>query len=302
MRCVVWLLSFPLVSPAETSFHSVSDNLMPRVYLNHFFVVLDPATFEAVKNSPFMKDEFAAFEQRITTSQNQTWSGLYFYGIETYFEFLPVGSLEGQSPGDCSIAFGVDGLGDGEMLLKRLNDGSRVHLDSSVVYRDYLDGRIPWFHLLLPKRTVPVPWFETWLMEYHKDFLRTWYPSLPPSTNSVSRRAILERYRAKVAGDKPRVPKLFQNVVYIEIALPPSDLALFTNWLSLIGYQGAKSGKVMIYSGPEVQIAIRPSTKHKKGALQARFTLSRPLERTVRFGKHSVLRPLKGNFAVWSFE
>lgn len=273
--------------------------IMPPVYLNHFFVVLSPEEFKSVRKSAFLKGDFAAFEERSTSSQNQSWSGLYYYGKHTYFEFLPVGSLDGQKPRDCSIALGVDHPGDSAAIEGRLRSEFGSPVDPSVIYRG--DEKIPWFHLLLPRRSVAVPWFETWVMEYHKDFLPKWHAGLPPTTNSISREAILTRYKA-VAGDTTsRRPHLFVDVESILIALPSEELSKFEGWLKALGFYSTHSGERTDFAGPDIKITVVPAEDKRKGILEASFRLSRPLEQTLQFGDQCVLSPAVGNRATWTF-
>jgi hypothetical protein len=272
---------------------------MPPVYLNHFFVVLNSQEFAAVRNSPFMSREFSAFEERTTSSQNQTWSGLYYYGNHTYFEFLPVGSLDGQKLRDCSIAFGVDHEGDSAAVASRLKNEFEIPVDASVIYRG--EEKIPWFHLLLPRRSIPVPWFETWVMEYHNDFLGRWNPTLPPASKSISRETILARYKASVIAQPSNTPQIFEDVESILVALPPEDMSRFKKWLGVLGFLSKVAGDRTDFVGPDITVSVIPVEGSRKGILEATFKLSRPLERMLRFGDRCVLRPVNGKRAKWTF-
>src|SRR5258708_12610873 len=87
--CSLLLTALPFPAQGRAPSQTVEDR--PVVFLNHFFVVVDPDTFHAIAKSRFLTHKFAAFEQRTTTSQNQTCSGLYFYGEDTYIDFFPPG-------------------------------------------------------------------------------------------------------------------------------------------------------------------------------------------------------------------
>src|SRR5262245_32751029 len=79
-----------------------------EVPLNHFFLVLDSQTYKDIENSEFLKNEFAVFEKRTTVRTDQTYTGIYYYGTNTYFEFFDVNQKEGSKVGDSAIAFGTD--------------------------------------------------------------------------------------------------------------------------------------------------------------------------------------------------
>lgn len=274
-------------------------NPMPPVHLNHFFVVLSPEVFRSVRNSTFLRSAFSAFEERTTSSQNQTWSGLYYYGRNTYFEFLPVGSLDAQKQGDCSIAFGVDGIGESDAIARRLESEFETPVEPSIVYRG--DDKIPWFRLLLPRRSVAVPWFETWVMEYHQDFLPRWNPKLPPAATSISREAILTRYKAVAVGTEFKQPHLFEDIESITIALPPEDRLKFNSWLKALGFSSASVGERTDFTGPDIKVTVVAATADRRGILEAGLKLSQPLQQTFQFGDQCKLLPTQGSRATWRF-
>ena len=84
----------------------------PPVFLNHFYVVLDSATYKDIEQSAFLRREFAVTEQRTTVRTDMTYTGLYFYGTNTYFEFFDVSSDASSQVGFGGIALGVDQQGE----------------------------------------------------------------------------------------------------------------------------------------------------------------------------------------------
>jgi len=87
------------------------DESTPKVYLNHFFLNVDSSTYKDIVASDFIKNEFAHFEERTTVVNNdESYTGAYVYGENTYFEFfeesnsqdfMPIGLTSG-------MAFGVE--------------------------------------------------------------------------------------------------------------------------------------------------------------------------------------------------
>ena len=86
---------------------------MPPVYLNHVYRVLDTETFRAADASEYLRSEFAPFERRTTKSGDDSWTGLYFYGESTYFEFLAADPKRDRPVGQSGVAFG-DRAGGGQ--------------------------------------------------------------------------------------------------------------------------------------------------------------------------------------------
>ena len=62
----------------------------PPVFLNHLYTVLDTATYKAIEADPFWRTQFAPSERRTTVRTDETYTGLYFYGVNTYFEIFDI--------------------------------------------------------------------------------------------------------------------------------------------------------------------------------------------------------------------
>ena len=95
---LVSLSSALLVAQAARSDPPSKESMDP-VYLNHFFLTLDSQTYKEINESSILKDEFAAFEQRTTVRADMTYTGIYFYGTRTYFEFFEAGKNSGRAEG-----------------------------------------------------------------------------------------------------------------------------------------------------------------------------------------------------------
>ena len=116
------------------------------MFLNHFFVVVDPATYAAARSSPFMTRDFAPFEARTTVRNDMTYTGIYWYGRHTYFELFEPGS---QGPeGASGVALGVEEQGASAAVRRRWQEvhgrpptddvqvDDAVHLDAAVRLKD----------------------------------------------------------------------------------------------------------------------------------------------------------------------
>ncbi|HKS43122.1 MAG TPA: DUF5829 family protein, partial [Blastocatellia bacterium] len=112
---LLFTMSILTFAQAATFEPSAKENMTP-VYLNHFFLTLDPQTYKEIWDSPFLKDEFATFEQRTTVRADMTYTGIYFYGRRTYFEFFEAGTASGRAEG----ASGIEAPGASDQLKERL--------------------------------------------------------------------------------------------------------------------------------------------------------------------------------------
>jgi len=69
-------------SQAETAVATHRNN-PGKTFLNHFFVVLEPKDYEAIRTSDFLKNEYGVFEERTTVRDDVTYKGIYLYGKDT---------------------------------------------------------------------------------------------------------------------------------------------------------------------------------------------------------------------------
>lgn len=243
------------------------------IALNHFYVTVDPATYAAIDASPFLKNEFAAYEKRTTTRADRSYTGTYFYGTRTYFEFFD-SAHEHRSVGETAVAFGVDSAGGMPEI-----DGT--HRD--LITRGWNGEQIPWFHRLSPEPQL-APGLESWIMEYHPDFLTRWRPGVG---SGVTREAVLTRYKA-VLDSVPADPFL-DDVTGLTLALPADEMERMGNWLAKLK--------------PALTIRMIPMGNGPHGLRSVSFKLRRAPEQrlVVRFGSRSVLTVRPDKTALWEF-
>src|SRR5215213_2768898 len=108
----------------------------PPVFLNHFFIVVDSATYRDIEQSAFMRREFAATERRTTVRNDMSYTALYFYGVNTYFEFFDA-SAQGRFTGS-GLALGPDQAGALQVIGKEL--APEISVAREPVTREY-DGK-----------------------------------------------------------------------------------------------------------------------------------------------------------------
>lgn len=157
-----------------------------RVLLNHFYLVLDSAAYAAMEGDPFLRRELAVSEQRTTVRADRTYTGLYFYGTNTYFEFFDVAKETAHRVGDSGIAFGVEQPGGLEILQKRMA------LDPpEIITRQSGNTQVPWFFSLKPQDFPAESGMSSWIMEYHSRFLSEWHPEAAGSKAGIRRKEIL---------------------------------------------------------------------------------------------------------------
>ena len=253
----------------------------PAPGLNHFYVILDHDTFNAIEQSAFLKEQFAVFEKRTTVRTDRTYTGIYFYGKETYFEMLDATTAD-PNLGHGGMAFGDDAPGGKSPI-----EGGKPQL----VTRQWNGVQVPWFFMTpQPLKPGEAQGFVTWFMQYHPGFLAKWHPEARPSpaeTPPTSRAAVLERYKAVLpeAASQP----LLGDVTGLTLAAKAESRARFEAWMKAIG--------------TTFPVQLVDPGADSEGVRAAEFRLDRApkKEETLHFGPHSTLT-LHQRSALWRFE
>ena len=281
----------PPVGPAFDSIATVT------LGLSHVFVGVDSATFAAIAASSFLRDEFGAFEIRTTTRRNgASYTGGYLYGRETYVELQ---QPDGTRVSDLAqLYLGTDRRGDIHLAAERLADRDvRTALGMNTRRRGGED--VPWFYWVgvLPATGDPqeAPHFTISLLEWHRDFMRRWFPSLPADSVGVSRAAYLAPLW------KP--DRYVRDVVGITFALDSLETEKFSQRVSALGYIVRRTADGVESVGSGLTIDVVPSSPGRHGTRVLRFSLNRRKtgETVYRIGT-SELRFGVGLDATWSFK
>jgi len=183
----------------------------PMIALNHFYVTVDPDTYRQIVGSAFLKNEFAPFETRTTVRTDSTYTGAYFYGRNTYFEFFAA---------DAAHALGASGLALGT---EAAGEAAKTGHGADLITRQTGGRMLPWFYQAA-RRNLADGLLSIWLMEYHPDFLRQWNAGLTPVESSLRRAEVLDRYVAAIGKSSMRARALLKDVIALDIAVPPPAL------------------------------------------------------------------------------
>ena len=239
---------------------------MQPVYLNHLLIFLDAETYRSIGASGFLNEHFACSEERTTHDQatDMSWTGRYYYGRETYFEFMDPARTS-WAPRD-AIAFGIEQEGGSEDLAGRLERALKRDITRFKRKRRYRDQDIPWFW------TVDIPRKDdarliSWVMEYDPGFLNRWAPDLPPKkpgagTAGIARSGFLTRYRSAIGDDLPG--RVFRDITSVTVTLPPDEADLLEAELGVYGYVATKMASPVERSADDTA-RLRPGTDDDAG-------------------------------------
>ena len=270
---------------------------LPEVFLNHFYMVLDSPTSKAIEEDVFLRKHFAVNEKRTTTNADITYTGRYFYGVHTYFEFFDIADSPQHRIGDCAIAFGVDQPGAVRVLQENLGPS----LEPSVlsVTRLYHGKYIPWFYMATLRNLPYESEMSSWVMEYHPEFLAAWNPQPREANQGISRRQILRRYAEVLEPvNEPRLG----DVIGLTVAADAPAADSLIHFCLRLGYstEQERNGNVTL-QGPDFVLRLIRATEHVRGIreIKMRTRALAPREEEHPLGQ-SVLKCVARS-AIWSF-
>jgi hypothetical protein len=283
----------------STNLAQEKEPLSFTVPLNHFFLTLDHTTFTDIQNSPFLRKEFAPSEERTTVRKDMTYTGLYFYGLNTYFEFFDAAQEKSRKVGDSGLAFGVEQVGASQVLQRLAAE--ELPMQRRPVTRQFGDQQLPWFFMLAPKNLPAESGLSTWTMEYDAKFLAEWHSEIPDHNRGITRKEILQRYVAVLKG-VPTKP-YFQEVLAMTLAADQAALQLLTKQGKLFGYGVRTQGDASLLEGPDFVLRLIAATATQRGIQQITLRVNRrPQKPTeLRFGAKSFLKFNGDGTATWSF-
>jgi Family of unknown function (DUF5829) len=252
----------------------------PPVFLNHFFVVVDAASYQAARSSVFLTREFAPFEARTTVRNDMSYTGIYWYGRRTYFELFEPGS-QGQQ-GASGLALGVEEPGASAGVRRRWQEALGA-AGGGPVTRKTENDEPPWFEMTFSSE---IPGLRVFLMEYHAEFLVRWYGELTKA-RSIARADVLDRYVAKIGQADRRERALLQDVVGLEIALEPAERETLVKQLRAVSWLAQDAADDVVCSGPEsVRLRLVPPKNGRTGIVAVDFSLQHAAAKAVhRLGK-----------------
>jgi uncharacterized protein DUF5829 len=272
---------------------------MSSIPLNHFYIVLDSATYKAIEQDSFLRKEFAVTEQRTTKRTDMTYTGLYFYGTNTYFEFFNVANQPIGKLSDCGIAFGCDAAGTLEAI--KTEWASKFLIREDPITRPLNDKQVPWFYMASPKNLSLNSGLKVWIMEYHPRFLSEWNSQIDAKDQGISRKQILQRYTDVLKQPPPR-PYL-KDVVALTVAVSEPTEKEMVDLCKLLGYTLNVAGTTTILKGPDIELRLIPETATVRGIQEITMRIDRKPEKQTefRFGAKSVLKFHGNDLASWSF-
>lgn len=230
-----WLLSllalFASLAQAQTK-------PIPSVPFNHVFLVLSAESFDALAGSAGWRT-LAHVEQRTTSADGESWTGLYLYLDNGYLELLRDGAAN-MSEGSIGIALSVDRLSE----LGPVNDQLEAvvpGLQRATRNKQEGDTETPWFEMLFSTSDEAGFGLPVWVMAYRPEFFRA-------KGHSVESGAPLTvRDFAKLAPQPPETPAC-TRIRSLRLSLPIESVAKIGKVLETLGWSRKGSLTSVDYS------------------------------------------------------
>ena len=239
---------------------------------------------------PFLTREFAPFEARTTVRNDKSYTGIYWYGRETYFELFEPGE---QGPAGASgLALGVEEP-EASALVKQRWEAALGGPGGGLVTRKTETDEVPWFEMTYARE---IPGVRVWLMEYHRDFLARWYGALTPA-RSITRADVLDRYVAKIGQSDRRESALLRDVVGLTIALAPAERETLVKQLRAVGWTATDEADAVVCRGPDAErLRLVTPTAARSGIVEVEFSLQHAVPKAAHAIGNAELR-LEGESA-----
>ncbi len=264
--------------------------------LNHFYATVDAQTYAAIEGSSFLREQFAPFEQRTTVRNDSTYSGLYLYGTNVYFEFFEADKGE-RKTGDAGFALGIENA-EGSAALRAKWQRLRPSLTTMITRQ--LDGQpLDWFLMTSFEETravSAVDGLRVFSMQYAPGFAKRWNPA---GRSSILQRDILAAYCERLKLSKLRQSTMLHDADRIEISGPAEGHHVRAQQLQAAGWKVETNADTILCTGPNASVLLR-NTPQIIGVTAIHFSLrQQPDPTTLKIG-NTTLQLLPNRRALWT--
>jgi hypothetical protein len=229
-----------------TALGAVGQDSVPPVYLTHIGIYVSPETYEALKASALIREEFSGFREATNQAEGGalTYTDLNIYGMHTYFEIFETGYSEishnVEPPGRISLTMWID------------------HRTQLPILRD----RLPVASLSTRRDAQNQPWY---------DFLDEHVAKAEGVTSWVAGRYPDGVVRS-VRGYQP--DRLLHDLVSCTVAVQASEREKLVRNYRAYGYAIREDRSRAIAAGPEFTLTVLPARRGQPRTASIEMTLN----------------------------
>lgn len=186
MRIVAFALAALAAAPASTR------DPVPAPGLNHVYVVLDQASFDAIRQSTALAKRLGPSDGGLPdyAPPRADADRIFFRGRQTYLELFAPNNRFGEPVGKVGLALGEDRPDRFDALERRWRALCGAGTRRSTVSYTRIQPAVPWYESLQCDETAAGPALAVWAMTYRPEFHR-WQVPAATGAPQTSRHAIL---------------------------------------------------------------------------------------------------------------
>jgi len=276
---------------------------LPPVYFNHTDIILDPAVYDALAQSAFLKEQFGFVEERAVRRDNGQGAfsdtGLEIHGRQTYFAFSKTDQSAPRPRLRDQINFNM-WIDDRERLpLIRDSLARKTHTQPTFrASKSFINGP-PGFNSLDTVRAgFPVDRENvragSSVIARYADYFRRRYPDLKPEEDGTTR---------EKEGHHFYLPdRLLNDITRFTLTVNKTEADQLLQEFKAYGYAVRRDGERQIATGPEIEFVLLNAQlgSPRKLAIDMKLNRSTAGDQSYRFGESSELR-FNGDMATWYF-
>lgn len=261
--------------------------LLPSVGLNHFFIVLDAKSYDAIASSPFVLDELAGSDGGLQLLGRPTVGSkqIYLRGRNTYVELIASRKRSDRPVGASGLVLSPDDAGALDKLERPLR-AVAPDAQRRVVTLDMGEHPTAWNDVITTELSQSR--LSSWLSQYVPEFMRRLL-----HTTRVDR----QTYLAPLYHPE----RLLVDVVELTLALTAPESTPLRAQLRALGFRERQTAAGVTLDGKGVRLLIVPQERAVGPAIvAATLSLRRPVRRQ-QLDFHGARLEVDGQRAVWRF-
>lgn len=272
------------------------------VLLNHLFLSVDALTYQSIYTSDFLRNEFAVSESRTTVRPDYPdgYTGLYFYGHETYFEFFDAENST-FTLNSFGIASGYETKGKLQAVYKAME--SKHDVRPYQVGREVNGNTLDWFTTLPAHHERFRDKLVLWAMEYNDSFISNWLGADNHLQGSILQRDVLTAYVIKLEQEEIKKSALMKDITAVDIMLEQQDLLVYSDIFVGFGWGLETVDECYLLSSQTTTISLCPTTADAQpGIHRIMFSLNRKYDGAEQKTFGSSILKFKEKTAEWIFQ
>jgi len=295
--CKIWPLQGEKMNKEFKSKTEIND-----VFFHFIHAIIDEDTYNAIKESNFLKNEFCNGQEKTHTGESSdhaktSWTGFYLTGENTYIQIFnskDQNSLKKLNVGRIGIEFMVEQKEDLEKITKNFKQKFTNNLSHGIFKKNIDNIQVPWFYYLDDSSMMPE--LDTMIMAYLNDYLK--FKNIEPhAKDSITRKEYNKTCNA-VPFDKE---KLFKDIEEITLLLNNENKRKFVERLTLLNYICEEAENYVICRGPGITFKLNEFNEQTCRLLKLQMSLNHKINDPLLYKLGNSTINLKDYTAIWTF-